>query len=279
MKMYKYFFFILIFSSCNLLGDGYSEDTVARVAFSNGKFQEASEIYSSLISKLDNQFYISSDDKQVKCGLLAMQALCQCKLGNYTQAESIIVDAEAISGNRNSSDLNVKAQIYLKRGLLKNAMDACDNGSDEGRYIKGLIELEMNDLESAMKTFTSLIPDRDLHNSNIEDNPRSSVPVKKSSQSISHVEAKAFVARALLKIKLNDYNSALEDLGKVGSKFEHEGVEDIENEVFYMNKAFCYYKIGEIKKACKYWGKAGEKGNSTAYEFIKLFWSTPEGKK
>jgi tetratricopeptide (TPR) repeat protein len=140
-------------------------------------------------------------------------------------------------------------------------MEACDNGSDEGRYIKGLIELEMNDLGSAMRTFTSLTRDSDEYVSAV-------------------LEAKALTARALLKIKFSDYKSASEDLDKIKDNFEKEGIDgDIDSETLYMNKAFCYYKIDKTKNACMCWSKAGEKGNLAAYNFIKLYCNTPEEKK
>ncbi len=172
------------------------------------------------------------------------------KLGDYSGA---IADyTKAIELDTTTKHQYSDCSAYIHRGDLKKKLG--DNAGAQEDYQKALIKFDSDtivnhiyrgDLNQLLGDYTGALSDY----------------TKAIAESESDYVLN-YMRRGDLKYELEDYSGAIEDYTKIIQLFP-------ERIDLYNKRAYAKYGIGDKKGACLDWSRAGELGDSSAYERIR----------
>jgi tetratricopeptide (TPR) repeat protein len=175
---------------------------------------------------------------------------------------------------------------YSYRGWIKynqgNYMEALsdfnkqielDPGSYEAYYNRGSVKSELNDYYGSISDYEKAIALKSDFSMAYNNIAWSYYSLKKYSDALKNVnkaielDSKNYVAydsRADIKFKLKDYRGCIND-ADIALSLNPK----LSNSFFIKGRAT--YRLGDKRKACEFWSKAGELGKKEAYEYISKY--------
>ena len=192
---------------------------------------------------VDYMFYYERGDGYKESIILGEIAFCNFNIGNYF---------EAIQFYNKAIEIRPKGDEYIPN----------ESRIDHVYFNRGACKLNLGDYRGAIGDFKYAI--------SIHPKPDPNFIIIKNYLGIVPMYNGLVQAR----LRLNDYQNAVNDLNECISYISLNGMDQAENkdlaEIFYL-VGFAQYNLRNKENACSAWSKSGELGKSEAYDAIKKY--------